>query len=77
MCKMSTPNTISSERQLARHQARKLVEDIAKEHGFVSDRTYARMDPEMLREVEEALLNKDKLIGSSVITYGDHIVIRC
>jgi hypothetical protein len=49
--------------------ARQLVRSIAKEHGFLGEDVYSRMEPDLRREVEEAMLNKDKLIGSSVMTY--------
>ena len=71
---MSTPNMIPSERQLARNKACELVDGIRKEHGFLKKSTFARMDSEMQREVEEAMLKKDDLIGSSTITHGDPIV---
>lgn len=60
---------IPSERQLARNRAWELVDGIRKEHGFLKRSTLARMDSEMQREVEEAMLKKDNLIGSSTITY--------
>lgn len=75
MRKMSTPNTVSSERQLARNSARELVDEITRDLGFLSKSTYAKMDSETQRKVEEAMLMKDKLIGSSTITYDDPIIV--
>ena len=50
--------------------AREIVQNIAKDHGFVSEKSLEAMAPEIRREVEEALLAKDKMIGSSVLTYA-------
>lgn len=52
--------------------ARDLVRRIAKGHGHLGEETLQRMDPETRREVEEALLKKDELIGSTVIAYVQH-----
>lgn len=71
---MSTSSTISSEHQPARSRARKLVEEIAKEHGFLDESVYATMSPETQRRVKEAMFKKDNLIGSSAVTYDDTIV---
>ena len=50
--------------------ARELVRSIAKKHGYLAAEKFARIpDPELRREFEEAFLNKDLIIGSSVITY--------
>lgn len=51
-----------------RREAQKLVRKIAKDHGYLGEETLSRIEPEVRREIEEALLNKDLLIGSSVIT---------
>jgi len=48
--------------------ARDLVKRIAKGHGYLSEKTLQSIDPEIRREVEEAMLQKDELIGSTVIT---------
>ncbi len=51
--------------------ARELVRKITKDHGFVSPDRFEQLetfDPELRREIEEALLTKDKMIGSSVLT---------
>lgn len=60
---MSLPN------QFARDRARELVKEITRGHGFLDESTYATMKPDVRREVEEAMLRKDEMIGSSVITY--------
>lgn len=51
--------------------ARELVRKITRDHGFVSPDRLQQLEtfsPELRREVEEALLTKDRLIGSSVLT---------
>ena len=53
------------------NRARQLVADITNEHGFVGERSWERLgqlDPELRREFEVAMLKKDEMIGSSVIT---------
>ncbi len=50
-------------------QAKELVERIAKDHGHLGEAVYARMDADTRRQVEEALLKKDEIIGSSVLTF--------
>ncbi len=52
-----------------RARARRLVEMIAEEHGYLSEEVYARMDQETRRVVEEAFRIKDEMIGSSITTY--------
>lgn len=56
--------TLPADREIARA----LVEQIAQEHGFLGEETLSLMDPDVRRKVEEALLKKDLMIGSSVIT---------
>lgn len=53
----------------SRASARELVKSIAKKHGYLGEEILGRMEPEVRREVEEAMLNKDELIGSSVMAY--------
>lgn len=48
--------------------ARDLVRQISKEHGYLGEEVLQRMEPDTRRTVEEALLSKDLMIGSSVIT---------
>ncbi|KAF4340028.1 hypothetical protein FBEOM_6067 [Fusarium beomiforme] len=52
--------------------AQDLVKEIAKERGYLGEEQLARIgeiNPELRREVEEALLRKDEMIGSAVLTY--------
>ncbi|KAI0508878.1 hypothetical protein F5B22DRAFT_638424 [Xylaria bambusicola] len=56
--------------------ARELVRKITKDHGFVSPDRLEQLesfDPELRREIEEALLTKDKMIGSSVLTLATNL----
>jgi hypothetical protein len=53
--------------------ARRVVQNIIKDHGFVREESLKTMLPEIRREVEEALLAKDKKIGSSVLTYATQL----
>lgn len=55
-----------SEGQLA---AKQLIEDICKERGYIPEHVLAKMDLETRRTVEEALLRKDEMIGSTIMTY--------
>lgn len=66
---MSLPTTSLPEHWLARNRARELVEEITRSHGFLDETTLSRMEPGVRRKVEEAMLRKDEMIGSSVITY--------
>jgi len=43
------------------------VKSIAKDHGYLGENVYAKMDAETRREVQEAMLAKDKMIGNSVM----------
>lgn len=52
--------------------AQDLVKEIAKERGYLGEEQLAKIgdiNPELRREVEEALLRKDEMIGSAVLTY--------
>ena len=57
-------------RPSSRSEARQLVESIANDHGYLDEGVYSQMTPDVRRRVEEALMKKDKMIGSSVITYA-------
>ncbi|KAK3315550.1 hypothetical protein B0H66DRAFT_628718 [Apodospora peruviana] len=57
-------------------RAKKLVESIAKDHGHLGEHVYAKMDAETRREVEEAFLKKDEIIGSSVITLAKNLYTK-
>ncbi|KAI1748144.1 hypothetical protein F4782DRAFT_384783 [Xylaria castorea] len=56
--------------------ARELVRKITKDHGFISPDRFKQLeafDPELRREIEEALLRKDQMIGSSVLTLATNL----
>jgi len=53
---------------LDRNEARKLVENIARGHGYIPIEMLAAMDAQVRLVVEEALRNKDDMIASSVLT---------
>jgi hypothetical protein len=55
--------------EVSKSQAKKLVREIAKSHGHLDESVYSQMSDDARRQVEQALLMKDKLIGSTVITY--------
>jgi hypothetical protein len=55
--------------QAAIAEAQDLINQIVKAGGYVREETLKTMTREARREVEEALLIKDKRIGSSVLTY--------
>lgn len=57
---MAVPNT--------RQKAKELVQQIAKNHGYLGEEKLRAIEPELRREIEEAFLKKDEMIGSSVIT---------
>lgn len=57
---MAVPNT--------RQRAKELVQQIAKNHGYLGEEKLRSIEPELRREIEEAFLKKDQMIGSSVIT---------
>ncbi|KAL4899989.1 hypothetical protein BDW74DRAFT_171075 [Aspergillus multicolor] len=54
-------------------RARQLVKAIAKKHGHLGEEILSQMSAEVRREVEEALLRKDEMIGSSVITLAKNL----
>ena len=56
-----------------RTEARRLVEGICKEHGYIPQEILDRMSPADRAFVVAAMLNKDKLIASSVITYANRL----
>ena len=56
--------------------ARDLVKEIAKERGYLGEEKLGRLgdfDPEIRRDIEEALLKKDEMIGSAVLTYVSEV----
>jgi hypothetical protein len=48
---------------------RDLVKEIAKAHGHVEERWWARLDKDTRHEFEVAWLARDRMIGSTVIAY--------
>ncbi|KAI1188940.1 hypothetical protein F5B17DRAFT_450976 [Nemania serpens] len=61
---------------MSQASARELVRKITKDHGFVSPDRLEQLEafsPELRREIEEALLTKDKIIGSSVLTLATNL----
>lgn len=59
--------------QVGLARARELVREITKSHGHVREEVLARMSAEDRQEVTEALSSKDKMISSSITTYGSHL----
>lgn len=55
---------------VSRQAAKALVEQISRNHECLGEEKFQRTDPETRRDVEEALLTKDEMIGFSVLTYG-------
>lgn len=49
--------------------AKERIERLCKERGYIPEHVLAKMDLETRQTVEEALLRKDELIGSTIITY--------
>lgn len=49
--------------------AKRLIELITTEHGHLGSDVYSSMDDETRRRVQEAILKKDEMIASSVMTY--------
>ena len=63
---------MSTEDDHGQRTARDLVKEIAKERGYLGEEQLAKIgdiNPDLRREVEEALLRKDEMIGSAVLTY--------
>ena len=48
--------------------ARRLVEKIAEDHGFLGEDVLGQIPEDARRRVEAAMLKKDRLIASSVTT---------
>ncbi|KAF4462555.1 hypothetical protein FALBO_10629 [Fusarium albosuccineum] len=60
----------------AQRTARDLVREIAKDRGYLGEDQLARIgaiNPDLRREVEEALLRKDEMIGSAVLTLARNL----
>jgi hypothetical protein len=63
---MAANNTMSS---LDIHSARQLVEKIAEDHGFISERELATLPEAMRQKITRAFNLKDSIIGSGAVTY--------
>ena len=59
----------------SRAEAKKLVGDIARNHGYLSEEELMEFPPELRRKVQDISIKKDLMIGSTVITfvYSSHI----
>jgi hypothetical protein len=57
----------------ARAGAREQVKNIAENHGYISEDVLNGMPADIRRTVKEAMLNKDKMIGSSVVTLAKNL----
>ncbi|KAL4796623.1 hypothetical protein BDV19DRAFT_398235 [Aspergillus venezuelensis] len=53
--------------------ARELVEQIADQHGHLGEDVLSQMTPKVRKQVEKALLMKDGMIGSSVVTLAKNL----
>ncbi|KAI1137758.1 hypothetical protein F5Y05DRAFT_419225 [Hypoxylon sp. FL0543] len=49
-------------------RARSVVENIAKNHGYLGEEVYAKMDAKTRRQMQEALCKKNEMIGASIIS---------
>ncbi|PWY74068.1 hypothetical protein BO83DRAFT_407964 [Aspergillus eucalypticola CBS 122712] len=56
-----------------RERARKLVQGISERHGYLGEDVLSLMSDEVRRQVEEAMLRKDEMIGSSVVTLSKNL----
>ncbi|KAK7947853.1 uncharacterized protein PG986_008739 [Apiospora aurea] len=56
-----------------RQSAKALVDRITREHGYVSEEDLRELKPALRRKIEEAFLNKDQMIGSSVIALSKNL----
>jgi hypothetical protein len=68
MASTMMPATMANSIDLNHNTARELVEKIARNLGYLSAETLAKMEPQMRLEVMDALRNKDDMIASSVVT---------
>lgn len=56
-----------------RSSAQELVHQIAKDHGYLGEEKLSSIEPVLRREIEEAFLKKDLLIGDTVITLAKNL----
>ncbi|KJK63796.1 hypothetical protein P875_00064712 [Aspergillus parasiticus SU-1] len=54
-------------------RARRLIEKIADDHGYLDETFLGTLLPEARRKIEDAMLKKDEMIGSSVITLSKNL----
>ncbi|KAK5991975.1 Protein NO VEIN [Cladobotryum mycophilum] len=54
-------------------EAHRLVEEITQKHGYIRPEILESMAPEVRREVQMAMLMKDRLIASSVMTLAQNL----
>ncbi|KAE8338025.1 hypothetical protein BDV24DRAFT_177138 [Aspergillus arachidicola] len=54
-------------------RARRLINKIADDHGYLDETFLGTLSPEARRKVEVAMLKKDEMIGSSVITLSKNL----
>ncbi|OJD13250.1 hypothetical protein AJ78_06272 [Emergomyces pasteurianus Ep9510] len=59
--------------QISLSECRKLIESISDQHGYLGESVLSQMSPHVRRKVEEAMLKKDEMIGSSVITLSKNL----
>lgn len=50
-----------------RDRAKELVQRIAKNHGYLGEKQLHIIEPELRREIEEAFMKKNQMIGVSMI----------
>ncbi|KAI0110180.1 hypothetical protein F4814DRAFT_394641 [Daldinia grandis] len=56
--------------------ARRLVQHISKQHGYLGEEVYATMTADTRRQVQEALLMAHTLVGTSVITLANNLYTK-
>jgi hypothetical protein len=66
---MATSVGFFSQNEIA--DAQRFIGQVKKDKGFLSEEDLNDIPPAVRQRVEEAMLQKDELIGSSVLTYVD------
>ncbi|PWY95999.1 hypothetical protein BO94DRAFT_601049 [Aspergillus sclerotioniger CBS 115572] len=56
-----------------RQKARELIEGISKQYGYLNEDVLSQMSADVRRQVVEAMLKKDKIIASSVMTLSKNL----
>ncbi|KAI1412022.1 hypothetical protein F5Y13DRAFT_50483 [Hypoxylon sp. FL1857] len=49
-------------------RARSIIESIAKDHGYLGEDVYAKMNAKARRQIQEVLLRKNEMLGASIVT---------